>query len=286
MMNSSRSQIYKVDLNKQGNNDARVIAANMIRFGKPNPSVVDIGCACGDFGSLLSSHTSIELFGLEYDQGSIDIASEKRIYNEIYQVDLNNIQDEVVKSYRNKFDYIVALDVLEHTLFPEKTLSSICQFLKSDGEIIISLPNLSFGDVKLGLMDNEFFYTKTGILDETHFKFFTYKSIVELVSRASLSITESKYTTKPLSLVKHKLYSQVAKDPHSHVYQYIIRVKLSHKDKATLLRENYSAINISSETFKGKEFKDKALKVISMIAPPNSLQRNVMKKIYYCVAKG
>lgn len=49
--NDDRSQIYKIDLDLKNTNDARIIAYDLIEKGS---TVLDVGCACGDFGILLN----------------------------------------------------------------------------------------------------------------------------------------------------------------------------------------------------------------------------------------
>lgn len=45
-----RSQVYRVELNTDNQNDARIIA---LHFIEPGTKVLDVGCSCGDFGVLL-----------------------------------------------------------------------------------------------------------------------------------------------------------------------------------------------------------------------------------------
>ena len=94
-------------------------------------------------------------------------------------VDLNtNYQ----KTMDKKFDLIIFADILEHTIHPEKILEYYStNLLKQKGKIIISVPNIANWNIRLKLLFGKFDYTKTGILDETHLKFFTYNSIKKII---------------------------------------------------------------------------------------------------------
>jgi predicted SAM-dependent methyltransferase len=80
------------------------------------------------------------------------------------------------------FDYIIFADVLEHLRNPQEVLQAAKQLLADDGHLLISVPNMAHGDIIMNLLDNNFFYTPLGLLDDTHIHFFTYKSMRKMLS--------------------------------------------------------------------------------------------------------
>ena len=142
-----------------------------------NPVVLDVGCACGDLGVALKEHRNATMFGLEYNQGSIDIALETEAYEEIHQFNLDDITENSFPQYKGKFDYVVCGDVLEHLRNPMYSLNILKSYLKEDGRIIASIPNVAHMSIKSNLLVNDFTYTPLGLLDETHIHLFTHKSI-------------------------------------------------------------------------------------------------------------
>ena len=91
------------------------------------------------------------------------------------------------------FDRIILNDVLEHL----HDLKSICcidmtpKLLADDGEIIISIPNVSHNSVLIGLGMDRFDYDHAGLLDRTHVHFFTGSTFTEMIRDAGLFIYET-----------------------------------------------------------------------------------------------
>lgn len=94
----------------------------------------------------------------------------------------DNLQNE-------KYDYIIALDVLEHLENPEHVLILLKKLLQKDGKILLSIPNLAHNAVILELLNNDFRYHDLGLLDQTHVHFFAYKSIIKMIKNAELYIS-------------------------------------------------------------------------------------------------
>ena len=191
----SRSFVYKNKVNKE--NDPRGYAIDWIKeelVGKPL-NILDVGCACGDFGiAIIENEIKGEIWGLEYDTDSVEYAKNLNVYKEIYQIDLNNFSEGNYKNLEDYFDYIYFGDVLEHILFPEQIVKKFQSFLKKDGKMIISIPNVSHASIKANILLNNFDYTETGILDKTHIKFFTYKTFIKFLNDAGLKIGKFKPT--------------------------------------------------------------------------------------------
>ena len=93
--------------------------------------VLDIGCYTGD---LLSSLPENFLkYGVEMSTEASVIASAKGINiigNDLYNIKTND-----------KFDFILSVDIIEHTCNPEEFLNKLSTLLEIDGEIFISTGN-------------------------------------------------------------------------------------------------------------------------------------------------
>ena len=277
-MINNRSEIYKVDLNENEFNDARIIALNYIH---ERSTVLDVGAACGDFGLLLKNKKQCKVYGMEYDIKSIEIAKSTKAYNDIHQIDLNNFHISDYKHYINYFDTIVLLDVLEHLLYPEKVLELMQNFLKEDGYFIISLPNVAFADIKASLLQNDFTYTDTGILDKTHLKFYTYKSIIDFMTILNLRITDFNVKVNNMSAYKKipkTIKKYILKCPHSYVYQYIICAEQA--DSSTnLLEDNTKTMSLTWKKMNPTLKIIKRKELIQNIFPTNSFQHRIAKQI-------
>lgn len=135
-------------------------------------SVLDVGCSVGNFGEMVKASRNAEVWGVEIDRDAARVAEEKL--------------DKVFCSAFNKeldfggrlFDCIVFNDVLEHMVDPYSALEYANQLLTPDGVVVASIPNVRhFGNIWALLVYKTWEYGDTGILDRTHLRFFTKKSI-------------------------------------------------------------------------------------------------------------
>lgn len=87
------------------------------------------------------------------------------------------------------FDVVTMNDVLEHIPWPEPALATARRILKPDGKLVLSLPNVQFLLNVLDLMKhNDWEYQDSGILDRTHFRFYTTKSATRLLERNGFQV--------------------------------------------------------------------------------------------------
>lgn len=193
--------------------------------------ILDVGCACGDLGRALAAVGECELVGLEYDAGSVDVAMATGVYDRVCRVDLEDGASDSVLDGLGGFDVIVCGDVLEHLRDPPGVLRRLLRRLRSGGQVLVSLPNIAHASVKLDLLDDRFAYTERGLMDRTHLKFFTWRSIAELLDTVGLQVREVRTTTSPRrrvvgSAAFRRLPASVSEvvigDPHSFVNQYVV----------------------------------------------------------------
>lgn len=170
---------FVYDVNRK--NDSHIAVVEEI---KEKSTVLDIGCASGIIGRLLTKYKECTVDGIEYDKTACEVAKKKNIYRDVFNFSI--IEDESesflkFKTLNRKYDYIIFADVLEHLVEPWKALITASKFLNKKGIIIISIPNISHIDIIKGLINNEFNYTELGILDKTHLRFFTPSSFNDMI---------------------------------------------------------------------------------------------------------
>ena len=78
--------------------------------------------------------------------------------------------------YEKYFDIIVFADILEHLKEPLEVLKRYKKYLKDDGYIIISIPNIANWKIRFKSLLGRFEYNEYGILDSGHLRFFNEKS--------------------------------------------------------------------------------------------------------------
>ena len=89
---------------------------------------------------------------------------------------------------KENFDYIILADVLEYLYWPEKVLRKVKPYLKENGAILSSIPNIMHLSVILPLLKGEFTYKEAGILDKRHIRFFTLQSIIAMFTECNFKI--------------------------------------------------------------------------------------------------
>ncbi len=106
--------------------------------------------------------------------------------------------DRAIPDLGGTYDAIVYGDVLEHLAEPLQVLTELNRFLAPGGFVLISLPNVAHFVIRLLLLAGRFDYLDRGILDHTHLRFFTERSLRALVADAGLVVERFAATPAPL----------------------------------------------------------------------------------------
>ncbi len=157
--------------------------------------VLDVGCSSGSFGQLLKSNRNIEVWGVELDRDAALEATKKldKVINSAFSDDLNLPEQG--------FDCIIFNDVLEHLVDPWSALTYSKKLLKNSGLVVASIPNVRyFNNTWEFLVEKNWDYTDWGILDKTHLRFFTQRSIRSLFENLDYMV-ESIEGINPLNVL-------------------------------------------------------------------------------------
>lgn len=147
----------------------------MLRFiPKGTKCVLEIGCGEGVFGIAVKKMSGAEVWGVEINK---DVASTaKGKLDNVLAGDVSILMPDLPDS---KFDCIVFNDVLEHLADPRAVLAAARKKLCPGGVVVCSLPNVRYFPVLRQLLINkQWRYVDWGVLDRTHLRFFTEKSIL------------------------------------------------------------------------------------------------------------
>lgn len=155
------------------------IIVDMIPHGA---SVLDVGCGTGAMSKLIVETKSAHVVGLEPNSERAKAARSQSI-----EVICDEFNEKALSRLRH-FDVILFSDVLEHFVTPSDALSLARRHLAPNGFIIASVPNVAHWTVRYNLMRGRFDYSSIGIMDVTHLRWFTRKTLQQLFESAGLQI--------------------------------------------------------------------------------------------------
>ena len=136
-------------------------------------TTLDFGCASGGFSHLVKQKLGTEAWGVEIDAAAAQEAARK--LDRVIHADALESLDRIPDEY---FDCILCLDLLEHLVDPYGLLLAVKRKLTSQGVVVASIPNIRYYRMLVKLVvHGEWRYEDQGILDKTHLRFFTRKSM-------------------------------------------------------------------------------------------------------------
>jgi SAM-dependent methyltransferase len=158
--------------------------------------ILDVGCAHGYLGRAIKAARPCEIVGVELNEKS---AQEAALH--LDKVHCENVETFKLPYPQGYFDCIIMADLLEHLVNPWKVLTEYSAYLAEDGVLIASLPNVRHYRVVGQLILGRWDYKESGILDSTHLRFFTLKSILDLLDLAGLEplTIERIYRARPIA---------------------------------------------------------------------------------------
>lgn len=86
------------------------------------------------------------------------------------------------------YDVVLFGDTLEHVPDPGAVLERLRSVVRPGGALVVSVPNVANWSIRLGLLAGRFRYADRGILDATHLRFFTRRTIADLVEGAGYRV--------------------------------------------------------------------------------------------------
>ncbi|MDO8514978.1 MAG: class I SAM-dependent methyltransferase [bacterium] len=159
--------------------------------GVTGKNILDAGCATGYVGENLKNKGNY-VVGLDVSPEAIKRAKNK--LDEAFVFDLESGLDFPLK--RN-FDLIIMSEVIEHLFLPKETIKFLKKRMKKNGQILISTPNFLHIANRKRFLFGDFNYDSTGVFDEGHIRFFTYKSMVMMMKNLGFSLVNEKHVFSP-----------------------------------------------------------------------------------------
>lgn len=171
-------EIYDLKLGYASSHTAAIAAA------KPGKRILDIGCGQGRVGAEFAK-LGCHVTGLDRH---IPADGKRRKNMDFVRWDLDRSEFPINVS---QFDQIFLLDIIEHLKDPSHFMDEL-RFATGckRPEIILTTANIGFFATRFMLALGQLNYGKKGILDVTHTRLFTFRSIRELLTQSGYKILE------------------------------------------------------------------------------------------------
>jgi O-antigen biosynthesis protein len=233
--------VYQREVSQHERSSLSVLAS-LIR---PGASVLDLGLGSGAMGKHLTGLGWPAPDGLTYNLAEADLA--RPFYRHVEVADLESADLLSVFSGK-RYDYIVCADVLEHLRSPQRVLDACQQLLAPNGRLLISVPNVAYAGLLGELMGGEFRYRVEGLLDNTHLRFFTRRSLLRFLGDSGWSIQaldtverdlpdsefKSDFVRLPPAVSRHLLGL-----PDALTYQFIVSASVANPGDSSELQRHF-----------------------------------------------
>jgi GT2 family glycosyltransferase/SAM-dependent methyltransferase len=154
-----------------------------------------VGCGAGWLGDAIKKRQDAIVYGI--DSAPDAAGKAKRKLDRVWNIPLEEAVIELTDGF---FDCIVTADILEHLVDPWTVLAQLRRKLAPNGTLVASIPNVGNWTVISNLIQGDWRYETEGLLDRTHLRFFTRRSLHELFWTSGLTIVDLQTTIRGIRL--------------------------------------------------------------------------------------
>ena len=156
---------------------------------------LDLGFGCAAIASALRNE-GVVLDGIDRDPRAG--AESGDLFRRVFRNDLNRLDDIPLDE---KYDILLAADILQFLVDPADFLSRLKRYLVKGGLLAVSLPNMVNLQTRLRILFGQFPLHHRGLLEEQALHFYTLDSMRQLLTRAGWKVESTEVTSLPLTLV-------------------------------------------------------------------------------------
>lgn len=145
---------------------------------------IEFGCGFGNFSVFIREKFKSEVWGVDLSPDAVEKAG--NFLDKVIESEAISAVDFLPDRY---FDCVVCNDLLEHLTDPDIFIAKLKQKVTPDAVLVASVPNVRhFKTIKNLLLHKDWKYTDKGVLDKTHLRFFTEKSLKRFLQDNNMSI--------------------------------------------------------------------------------------------------
>lgn len=225
--NSSLRYVHDVDINNETS------LGKLLSRIHEGAKVLEVGPASGAMTKVLANEKKCQVSIIEMDKECYDIAMQYAFDGVCCDFEEYGWKTSFET---DSYDYVIFADVLEHLKNPLKAIEIAAIYLKDSGSLMISVPNIAHNSIIIQLINNQFIYNSTGILDHTHIKHFTFLELEKIYTEAGykpvyldatyVSVGKNEFDISYKDI--DPLIEEVLRNrPFGEVYQHICELKKS-----------------------------------------------------------
>ena len=174
--------------------------ARVCRMVGANKRVLEIGAGPGSITRHLTAQGN-RVTALEVDETAIPFL--RRHCERVVSADLN--RPEWAAAFGDeRFDVVIAADVVEHLVDPWSTLGRMKSLVADGGAIVLSVPHAAHACILACLLHEDVEYRDWGLLDRTHIRFFGLENLRSMVEGAGLSIVRGEFVVRAPEVTEFK----------------------------------------------------------------------------------
>lgn len=163
-----------------------------IEVARPGGEVLDVGCGQGYVARELARRKACRVTGID-QLPPLRIDGEDCVDFIRWNLDAAEFPVDV-----SRFDQIFMLDIIEHLKDPEQFMEELRAATRCRRpEIVLTTANIGFLVTRLMLLCGQFNYGKVGILDRTHTRLFTFRSLRALFEQCGYEVLETRAIPAP-----------------------------------------------------------------------------------------
>ncbi len=172
---------YSAAIDINASNSPFVELLKMAGNGK---RVLEVGPGAGHVTKQLTQQ-GCTVTCIEKDKNMSDMAKDFCAHMIVGDIESNTIGRQL---FTEQFDVITFGDVLEHLRDPVAVLNNLRPLIAPAGYLVASIPNVAHRSLRLSLLFGEFDYADMGLLDRTHLRFFTIRTIEKMMNESGFRI--------------------------------------------------------------------------------------------------
>lgn len=193
-------------------------------------TILEIGCGYGKTLEFLNHNCpNSHLHAIEIDKIMADYLEASCPAVTVINRDIG--EADWLDYKENSFDYIILADVLEHMTQPWTVLRNLKKYLKDDGYILASIPNIGNYMCMTNMFKGFFAYGSKDIVNKGHLRFFMYQDILQLFTACGYEIKDMLKNVSPILPQYQKLFDGllegmvITKDVYDFLdcYQFVIK---------------------------------------------------------------